>query len=75
MPLLHTSETHAKGMSNMLFINSTKYLFSERMVILLSHWAHPTVVSIPFPLENVYFHSSTNLLATKFTDTEFFFIH
>ena len=71
MPLLlHTPKTHVKGVSNMLFINSTKYIFLERMVILLSHWARTTVVSILFPLENVYFRSSTNLLATKFTDTE-----
>jgi hypothetical protein len=71
MPLLlHTPKTHAKGVSNMLFINSTKYLFLERMVILLSHWARTTVVLVLFPLENVYFRSSTNLLATKFTDTE-----
>ena len=51
--LLHAPKTHAKGVSNMLFINSTKYLFSERMVILLSHWSCPSVVSIPFSLENV----------------------
>jgi len=25
--LLYTPKTHAKGVSNMLFINSTKYLF------------------------------------------------
>ena len=53
-PLLHAHKTHVKGVSNMLFIkNSTKYIFLERMVILLSHWACPSVVSIPFPLENV----------------------
>ena len=51
--LLHAPETHAKGVSNMLFIDSTKYLFSERMVILLSHWARPAVILIPFPVENV----------------------
>ena len=51
--LLHAPKTHAKGVSNMLFINNTKYLFSERMVILLSHCARPAVVLIPFSLENV----------------------
>ena len=51
--LLHAPKTHAKGVSNMLFINSTKYLFLERMVILLSHWARRAVFLIPFPLENM----------------------
>jgi hypothetical protein len=51
--LLHAPKTHAKGVSNMLFINSTKYLFLERMAILLSHWACPAVISILFPGENV----------------------
>ncbi len=52
-PLLHAPKTHAKGVSIMLFINSTKYLFLERMVILLSQWDRPSVVLIPFPLDNV----------------------
>jgi hypothetical protein len=50
--LLHTPETHVKGVSNMLFINSMKNLFLERMVIYC-HIARPTVVLIPFPIENV----------------------
>jgi hypothetical protein len=35
--LLHAPKTHAEGVSYMLFVDSTKYLFLERMVILLSH--------------------------------------
>jgi hypothetical protein len=49
--LLHAPETHAKGVSNMLFINSTIYPFSERMVIFL----------IPFPLENVSSLTAQNI--------------
>jgi hypothetical protein len=49
--LLHAPKTHVKGVSNMLFINSTKYPFSERMVILL----------IPFPLENVSSLTAQNI--------------
>ena len=51
--LLHAPETHVEEVSYMLFVNSTKYLFSERMVILLSHLAIPSAVLIQFPLENV----------------------
>jgi hypothetical protein len=49
--LLHAPKTHVKGVSNMLFINSTKYPFLERMVILL----------IPFPLENVSSLTAQNI--------------